>query len=345
MLSPTRRRALTAVLATALGLLACPPAWAGPPTDRLRDFFAKVNAILADPTIEDQPLERVARVRRLVADVADMTAASAAALGPEWETKNPAERDEFTTLFAEVLERAYVGRLAGAVRATGGLTMTYRDEVLAGSEATVKTALRGRGGHDLRVEYLMTLRGGRWRVRDIVVDGVSTVENYHAQFRRLRQQGSYVALVAQMRDKLTEESLMFTRVERPTPAIASMPSADREIAAAPPAAPEPVSSPSPPVREPVPAARTVSRSPRAEPIRPAPPVVVAVARPISVTARTPVMASPVAATPAPGGEPNILETALGALLLGAIGAGSATFLRRRAHPRVLKLTRRGHRPR
>ncbi len=201
--------------ATAL-VLACSPAHAGAPSDRLREFFAKVNAILADPTTEDRPLERVVRVRRLVNDIADVHSAAARALGVEWDRRTAAERDEFVAIFTELLERAYVGRLAGAVGASGSVVMTYGDEVRTGDEAKVTTSLSG-VAHDLRVDFVMTVRGGRWRVRDIVIDGVSTVENYRAQFSRVLHQESYPGLVRQLRDKLGGEGRMFARWVRPAP--------------------------------------------------------------------------------------------------------------------------------
>lgn len=246
---PTRRRVTTLFFATAL-VLACSPAHAGAPTDRLREFFAKVNAILADPGTEDRPLERVARVRRLVNDVADVPSAAARALGAEWERRTAAEREEFVAIFTELLERAYVGRLAGAVHAAGGVVMTYGDEVRTGDEAKVMTTLRG-PGHDLRVEYAMTLRTGRWRVRDIVIDGVSTVENYRAQFSRVLHQESYAGLVRQLREKLGGDGLMFARWVRPTPQPIEqeMPATttpgdggSRSVAAAPPKARPPSST-------------------------------------------------------------------------------------------------------
>ena len=195
MLRSACSRRVTVVLTVAALLCASLPAHAGSPTDRLREFVARVNAILVDPATRDAPLERVVRVRHLVAEIADMSAAAAAALGPEWKARTRAEREEFTAAFAEVLERAYVGRLAGAVRAAGGMMITYVDEAVAGDEATVKTTLRGLGGHDLRVDYRMTLAGGRWRVCDITVDGISTVENYRAQFERVLRRGAYAGLL------------------------------------------------------------------------------------------------------------------------------------------------------
>jgi phospholipid transport system substrate-binding protein len=333
MLPLPRRRALTAVaLAATLEIVACPAANAGAPTERLREFFAKVNTVLADPATEDRPLERVARIRRLVAEIGDVDGAAAAALGAEWDTKTPAQRDEFITLFADVIERAYVARFAGAVRSAGGLAMAYRDEVVTGSEATVTASVRHRGSHDLRVEYRMVLRGGRWRVRDIVVDGVSTVGNYRAQFRRLLRDGSYVAVVAQMREKLMAESLMFASSEpRRTTAGAPPP----EARPAEPTADAAVAPPPPPVVQARPPARV--RVERTAP--PAPATVAAVvksaaaARPSAPVKLGPPAPVPVVAGPTSISEPAAIGTMLGALLIGLVGVGGATLLRRRASAR------------
>ncbi|MBM4443188.1 MAG: ABC transporter substrate-binding protein, partial [Candidatus Rokubacteria bacterium] len=219
---PCRRALPLALLLTAAWMTAASPALAGPPTDRLREFFAKVNVVLRDPATEDRPLERVARIRRLVHDVADMRAAAATAFGPAWESRSAAERDEFTAVFGEMIERAYVGRLAGVARGGGGVAPVYLGEVVTNDDATVSSVLRG-SGHEVRVDYRMTQHGARWRVRDIVLDGVSTVDNYRAQFRRLMQDGSHATLVAHMRAKLAEESYFFARVEVPRSAAAAPP--------------------------------------------------------------------------------------------------------------------------
>ncbi len=207
-------RLLRAAPAAALAfvLLGTPPASAGP-TERLRDFFAAVNTVLADPETQDKPLERVARICRLVAEVAAVNEAAAVALGREWQARTPVEREEFVALFAELLERAYVGRLAGRGSVSNGVRIAYLGESVAGDEATVQTSLDARDGGKALVEYRMVRRQGRWRVRDLVLDGVSTIENYRAQFRRILRQVSYQELVGKVKAKLGDESIIFARVE------------------------------------------------------------------------------------------------------------------------------------
>src|SRR5882762_773513 len=238
-----RRASRTRFLLAAAGLtglfwLAATPVFAGPATDRLREFFGTVNGVLVDPAIQSRPLEKVARIKRLVTDVADVRGAAAAVLDREWQARTPAEREEFTRLFAEFLERGLVARLAGTVSPVNGMIMTWRGENQAADEVRVTTMVESRDGRKILVEYRMYERRGRWLVRDVVVDGISTIDNYRAQFRRVLRQGSYATLIAQLRAKLGEDTLMFAQpshVPTPAEAAASRPSPAPRVAARAPA--------------------------------------------------------------------------------------------------------------
>jgi hypothetical protein len=67
----------------------------------------------------------------------------------------------------------------------------------------------------------MALRRGRWLVRDVVLEGVSTVENYRAQFKRLLGLGPYAKVLTALRAKLAEDTLMFARSDR-APAVLTL---------------------------------------------------------------------------------------------------------------------------
>lgn len=219
---------MASATALALVLSACPPAWAGP-TEHLQEFFAAVNKVLADPETEDRPLERVARIRPLIAELSDVPAAATTALEQAWDRRTPTERVEFVTLFAELIERAYITGLAGRGSVNSDVPIAYRAEFVEGDEALVQTAFRARRGGDVVVEYRMVRVGERWRVRDLIVDGVSTIENYRAQFRRILGRTSYADLVGQIRAKLSEDTYIFARSGNRGP-IALAPGAPFQIA-------------------------------------------------------------------------------------------------------------------
>ena len=351
--APRTRFLLAAVGLTGLFWLAATPVCAGPATDRLREFFGTVNGVLVDPAIQSQPLEKVARIKRLVTDVADVRGAAAAVLDREWQARTPAEREEFTRLFAEFLERGMVARLAGTVSPVNGMIMTWRGETQAGDEARVTTMVESRDGRKILVEYRMYERRGRWLVRDVVVDGISTIDNYRAQFRRVLRQGSYAALIAQLRAKLGEDTRMFAQpshVPTPAEAAASRPSpAPRAAARAPSSVPvakgaAPAIAKAPPIasapavaKASTPAVAKASTPPAARPSAPmAPPAP-------ATPPRTPRLAmAPVVPPPADVVSPlsttdmtaDVLPSAL-LLMLGFGGVGAAVYLRRRASGHAL----------
>src|SRR5438874_13777804 len=125
-------------------------------------------------------------------------------------------------MFSELLDRGLVARLAGTVSPVKGMVMSWRGESRVGDESRVMTVVESRDGRKILVEYRMYERRGRWLVRDVVVDGISTIDNYRAQFRRVLRQGSYAALIAQLRTKLREDTRMFAQPSHvPTPAEAA----------------------------------------------------------------------------------------------------------------------------
>ena len=95
------------------------------------------------------------------------------------------------------------------------------------------TSLLTRNGSDLDVDYFMVRRAGRWMVRDVVVDGMSLIANYRAQFNRILNTSSYAELVARMQGDALE-------VPQPTVAAAA------PVAPAAAAAPQPTQPTSPP---------------------------------------------------------------------------------------------------
>src|SRR6266581_4907360 len=236
------RRALG--VAALLVLVSSASAWAGAPTERLRTFFDEANRVLTAPETHTDPLEALGRVKRLVNDVFDFGGAAEQALGPAWQARSRAERDEFTALFAELLQKNFVGRVATKARMDGGLTVRYLDEQIEGDTATVRTAVEARDSHELRLEYRMVKRWPRgWTVRDVAMDGVGLLANYQAQFARLLHSGSYAELVAQMRAKAQPSPELLAQLAEPEELPPS--AAPAAVVAAAPPSPPVVTTPAP----------------------------------------------------------------------------------------------------
>ena len=198
---------LRAILASlAIGALIVTTAEAGPPTSTLQATFAQANRIIADPTMEDRPLDRIIAIRALFAKVFDFRGAAEQVLGPEWKARTAVEQREFTSIFSGFVQRGFVYWLAAAAEIDGnGITVHYLGESVERDRAGVRTIIVGRGGRQIRLDHWMVYQGNRWMVRDITIDGVSLVTNYRAQFDRVIRASSYRDLVVRMQDRVGTE--------------------------------------------------------------------------------------------------------------------------------------------
>ena len=177
-------------------------AGAGPPTDTLRDYTEAVQKVLDDPALkaEDRRHERRAAVRKLAAEAFDVQETARRALGPHWQQRSPAEREEFVQLFADLLERTYIAK----VDLYGGERLRFTDERVDGDTAVVRARVVTRQGTEVPLEGRMHKRGERWLIYDVVIENISLINNYRAQFDRIIRRSSYPELVRRVAAKRDE---------------------------------------------------------------------------------------------------------------------------------------------
>ena len=196
-----RHRLIPVIAALVLGLAPC--AWAGPPTDQLRSYTDQVLKVLQNPAMT--LAERREAVRSLAEQVFDVTETARRTLGPHWQQRTPAERDEFVKLFASLLEQTYINR----IDEFGGEKLTYVSEQIDGDRAIVRARITTRNGTDVPVESRLVQAETRWLIYDILVENLSLISNYRSQFDRVIRTTSYEELVRRLKNKgefLTEKA-------------------------------------------------------------------------------------------------------------------------------------------
>jgi phospholipid transport system substrate-binding protein len=191
-------------------VLSCTRASAMTPTDTLREFFRQAAAVVDDPRTETHPQEALLKIRKMADTAFDVREAAPTALGPHWKARSPAEREEFTLLFGRLLEQAYLNVVTSLI---GGrrINIRYEDETIEGTTALVRTTIQAKDGRSVPFDYRMTMRQGRWTIRDVIVERVSLMENYRAQFKRMLATAPYSALVASMKAKTSDEAVVRAR--------------------------------------------------------------------------------------------------------------------------------------
>jgi phospholipid transport system substrate-binding protein len=183
----------------ALVVATSPSVWAGAPTEQLREHVDRVIKILQAPELqgERKTTERRAAVRKIANNIFDYPETAKRSLGRHWQDRTPAERSEFTQLFADLLEHAYFSR----IDRYSGENMKYVGESVEGDQGTIRTKVLTKQGSEIPVDYRLFRQGTQWRVYDVVIEGVSLISNYRTQFNKIIRTSSFNDLLAKMKAK------------------------------------------------------------------------------------------------------------------------------------------------
>jgi phospholipid transport system substrate-binding protein len=192
----------TALAASLLLLAAISPASATSPMDVVQTAAEQVVQVAQDPTLAGPSAaeRRRQELQRIVENLFDFPEMTRRSLGRHWTDRTAREREEFIRLFKGILEHSYFGKIENY----SGQRMLYLSETVDGEYATVRSKVTIGRKNELSVDYQLHLVGAQWTVYDVVLDGISLVSTYRAQFNRIIQISSYDHLVDEMRLKEVE---------------------------------------------------------------------------------------------------------------------------------------------
>ncbi len=168
-------RSAVILLVAALG--AAP---AGSATNAVKERDAEIRAALPPEGAEVTPETRK-KIEAIVTRAIDLRGMAEAALGPRWNTMTESQRKRLLAAF-EARFRALSGSELDGYRTT---KVEYRPEVDAGDGVVKVPTQVVVKGEPTEITYALRQDKGGWRIVDIVVDGVSTVENYRSSFSRV----------------------------------------------------------------------------------------------------------------------------------------------------------------
>jgi phospholipid transport system substrate-binding protein len=178
--------------------LAAQTVWAGGATDAMKGTIDEVLRILQDKNLK-QPAkseERRKLLEQVVGERFDYSEMSRRALGAPWAKLSDKEKDEFVGLFQTLLVNSY----ADKVEAYSGEGVEYINERTEKDYAEVRTKVLT-GKTEIPLDYRLLFKASVWRVYDVVVDGVSLVNNYRGQFTKILRSGTFSDLLDQLRKK------------------------------------------------------------------------------------------------------------------------------------------------
>ena len=170
----------------------------GAATDLMKGTIDEVLKILNDKELKEPARleDRRQRLEKVVAARFDYPEMSRRSLGAQWNQLSDKDKQEFVDLFRTLLTNTYAYR----VETYSGEGVQYLNERTEKEYAEVRTKVLS-GKTEIPMDYRLLHKDNDWRVYDVVVDGVSLVNNYRGQFTKILHTSSYPGLVDQLRKK------------------------------------------------------------------------------------------------------------------------------------------------
>lgn len=169
-----------------------------PAMEHLKTHIASLQQVLLDPKLagkENLPQRR--RLERVILQqLFDFDEMARRSLGAD-ALRYRDRLSEFTPLFIDFLEHAYMGTL----EENGDAKIQYVKEIGGNENSQILTKTRLKDGREYRVDYKLLLSPQGWRAYDVTVEGVSLVDNYRAQFARVLQRHPFDQLLQDLREK------------------------------------------------------------------------------------------------------------------------------------------------
>ena len=173
------------------------PAWAGSPSDYVRGILNQVLAIQNDPALAgaDKQSARSRGIRQIIQRSFDFPLMAQNSLGPASGRLNSAQRREFVDTFSYLFQDSYTRMVLNFLKQE---TIKYHQERSENSGARVSTSII-RTNETIPVDYLLRRRGQDWLLYDVIVDGVSILDNYKTQFAATIRTQSFESLLNRMK--------------------------------------------------------------------------------------------------------------------------------------------------
>jgi phospholipid transport system substrate-binding protein len=172
--------------------------WAADPGEQVKATINQVMEILREPKLQgpSKKAERREKLRQVVMPRFDFAEMAKRALGNNWN-RYPDKQQEFVTAFKQLLEETY----ADQIELASGDKVVYLNERTEKDYAEVDTKVISSKGEETPMTYKLHPVDSDWKVFDIVVENISIVNNYRAQFNRVLNNASLDELIKRMKEK------------------------------------------------------------------------------------------------------------------------------------------------
>ena len=169
------------------------------------ELVRKVTADVLDSVKADKQLQAGDRKKALalaeekILPHVDFREAALLAMGKSWQTASPAQQTQIVNEFRSMLVRIY----SNAIDVYRGQTLRVLPLRLpqGATDVTVRNQYLREGRPPVPVEYSMRKTSEGWKIYDIVIEGVSLVLTYRAEFEQITRTSGIDGLIKRLKEK------------------------------------------------------------------------------------------------------------------------------------------------
>jgi len=175
------------------------PAFAGAATDVVKAKQTSLFDLLRQGTPDSQK-----KISGIFDEMLDYGTLAQASLGDEWAARSDAEKAQFSDLLKQLVQKSYERNLKKIL----DFNVDYVGEDADGGATVVKTKAKSKAAdareEPVEINFKVVQKDGKWKVQDIVTEGVSLVSSYRSQFTKIIKKDGFPTLIQKMKDKLAK---------------------------------------------------------------------------------------------------------------------------------------------
>jgi phospholipid transport system substrate-binding protein len=176
-----------------------------------RDFAQKVLAIIQDP--KKNYADRKDVLRRAFANSVDIDWIARFVIGAKWNSATPEQKEIYMALYRKFLTETYVSNFAE------NPDKRIRDIKIFGvkesndTDFTVRTEMQLANMENVKVNYLVSEKEGRYKVRDIAIENVSLITTHRSQFTNLASSRGIEGVISKLKQLIGENKAVIISMQ------------------------------------------------------------------------------------------------------------------------------------
>ncbi|MAS82083.1 MAG: toluene tolerance protein [Legionellales bacterium] len=167
------------------------------PSDRVKDSVEKVITVLKDKSLDKE--DRWKKIGVVINESFDFRSMSQSILATNWKQATPEERQQFVFFFSQYLEDTYRTK----IEAYTNQKVEFVGETIRDKRAIVETLIIT-DDVEIPVNYKLKENDGSWFAYDVVIEGVSLVNNYRSTFSAIVKNDGMDGLLTDIKARINK---------------------------------------------------------------------------------------------------------------------------------------------